>query len=218
MKKLFLVFVLSSFYSFSQDSLQVQKTKLSVIELEGIKVVYRSIENPITIAVPNNVKSFIVSGPGVSPNKETGKYIIKPGVGKEIVVKVEMILQDNSIVLEEHVYQIKGIPAPIGTLNEFFNSKGVLGFKIYELKDAIVGIKMVDFLLALNLEVSQFNIKVPRFPTLVITGNVITNEAYEIIKRARKKDIIVISEIKGKCFGYDGFIRYPRPLTFKIID
>ena len=218
MKKLFLVFVLSSFYSFSQDSLQVQKPKLSVIELERIKVVYRGISNPITIAVPSNVKSFIVSGPGVSTTDIIGKYNVRPGSGNELIIKVEMVLQDNSVVVEEHVYKIKGIPAPIGTLNEFFNSKGVLDFKIYELKDAIVGIKMVDFLLALNLEVSQFNIKVPRFPTLVITGNVITNEAYELIKRARRKDIIVISEIKGKYFGYDGFIRYPRPLTFKIID
>lgn len=217
MKKLFLILVLSSFYSFSQDSLQIQKPKLSVVALERIKVVYRGITNPITIAVPTNVKSYTVSGNGVSHTNEIGKYIIKPGVGLEVVVKVEMVLHNNSIVVEEHVYKIKGISAPVGTLNEFFNSKGVLDFKIDELKDAIVGIKMVDFLLALNLEVSQFNIKVPRFPTLVITGNVITNEAYELIKKARKKDIIVISEIKGKYFGYDSFIRNPRPIIFQIL-
>ena len=37
MKKLFLLLVLSSFYSFSQDNVQVQKPKLSVVELEKVK-------------------------------------------------------------------------------------------------------------------------------------------------------------------------------------
>ena len=62
MKQLFVLLFLTSFYSFSQDSLQVEKPKLSVISLDKIKVVYRGIDNPITIAVPANVKSFTVSG------------------------------------------------------------------------------------------------------------------------------------------------------------
>ena len=217
MKKLFLLLVLSSFYSFSQDSLNVQKPKLSVIALDKIKVVYRGISNPISIGVLSNVKSFIVSGPGVSTTDIIGKYNVRPGSGNELTIKVQMTFFDNSVVVEEHVYKIKGLPAPIGTLNKEYATKGYLEFTKEELKDAIVGIKMVDFAFNINLEVREFSIKIPRFPTLVVTGNVITKEVYELVKKARKKDIIVISEIKGNYLGIDQFIKYPVPIIFKII-
>lgn len=217
MKKLYLVLVLSSFYSFSQDSLNVKKPKLSVIALDKIKVVYRGISNPITIAVPSNVKSFIVSGPGVSTTDVIGKYNVRPGSGNELIIKVEMTLQDNFVVVEEHIYHIKGISSPIGTLNNKYSIQGKLEFSIDELKDAIIGIKMVDFIYNINFKVKEFSIKIPRFPTLVITGNTITNEVYELLKKARKKDFIVISEIKGNYLGIDQFIKYPVPIIFKII-
>jgi len=218
MKNLFLLLFFTSFYSFSQDSLQVQKPKISVIELDKIKVVYRGIENPITIAVPKNVKSFTVSGNGVSSTNEIGKYIIKPGVGNEMIIKVEMVLLDNSIVVEEHVYQIINISMHRITLNgEFSSNKAPLEFNISEIENAEIDVIFPNVIF-LDFITNGFNLKVPGYPTLVITGNKITNEAFELIKKARNKDIIVISEIKGKYYGYNGFIKNPSPFIFKIID
>lgn len=217
MKKLFFIFFLTSFYSFSQDSLQIQKPKLSVIELEKIKVVYRGIDNPITIAVPNNVKSFTVIGEGVSPTEIIGKYSVRPGSGKEMTIKVVMSLNDNSEIEEEHVYKIINIPMHETTINGKYSTfRTSLEFTIDELKDAEIGVKFIDCFF-IRCEVTQFNLKVPGFPTLIITGNKITNEALELIKKARKKDVIVISEIKGKYYGFDGCIKNPSPIAFKII-
>jgi hypothetical protein len=218
MKKLYLVLVLSSFYSFSQDSLNVKKPKLSVIALDKIKVVYRGISNPITIAVPSNVKSFIVSGPGVSTTDIIGKYNVRPGSGNELIIKVEMTLQDNSVVVEEHVYEIVSIPMHETTINgnySTFNHTN-LEFKIDELKDAEIGVNFIDCFF-ITCEVTQFNIKIPRYNTITVDGNKITNTVFEFLKVARKKDIILISEIKGKYYGFDGFLKNPPPLDFKII-
>lgn len=216
MKKLFLILTLSSFYSFSQDSLQVKKPKLSVIAADKLNVVYRGIENPISIAV-KKAKSYTIYGDNVKQN-EDGKYVIRPSIGLETKVFIEIINMDDSITIEEHVFRIKGLPSPIGTIKGEFSTQSSFELSIEELKDAEVGLKFIDFLFPFNFKVSQFNIKVPRFPTIVVTGNVITNEAYELLKKARKKDIIVISEIKTNYMMSENVCyKAITPITFKII-
>ena len=216
MKKLFLVFVLSSFYSFSQDSLQVQKPKLSVIELERIKVVYRGISNPITIAVPSNVKSFIVSGPGVSTTDVIGKYNVRPGSGNELIIKVEMTFLDNSIEVEEHVYKIKGLPAPIGTINGEYTTKGSIPFTKEELKQAEVAIKMVDFLPNIQIETISFLISC-NGKYLNIDGNIINEEAFNFIKKFKKRSLIIISEIRYP-IAIDQRAKTVQPIVIELID
>lgn len=215
MKKLFLLLVLSSFYSFSQDSLNVQKPKLSVIELEKIKVVYRGISNPITIAVPSNVKSFIVSGPGVSTTDVIGKYNVRPGSGTELIIKVEMTFLDNSVVVEEHVYNIKGLPRPIGTLNDEYSTRGYLEFTKEELKDAIVGIKMVDFIYNVNFRTISFSLFSDN-KKIFVEGNKVNEEAFLFISKLKKNSILIIDFIKYPTYGAC-FPPKVQPIVIKII-
>ncbi|MBC8883654.1 hypothetical protein H9X57_10615 [Flavobacterium piscinae] len=86
------------------DSVIVSKPKIGVISVDKLNVVYRGIQNPISIAVPN-AKSFTVSGLGVK--EENGKYFIVPGQGNEVIVTLEIILEDDSKVIEEHIFRIK---------------------------------------------------------------------------------------------------------------
>ena len=216
MKKLYLVLVLSSFYSFSQDSLNVLKPKLSVIELERIKVVYRGISNPITIAVPSNVKSFIVSGPGVSTTDIIGKYNVRPGSGNELTIKVQMTFLDNSVVVEEHVYKIKGLPAPIGTINGEYTTKGSIPFTKEELKQAEVAIKMVDFLPNIQIETISFLISC-NGKYLNIDGNIINEEAFNFIKKFKKRSLIIISEIRYP-IAIDQRAKTVQPIVIELID
>ena len=71
MNKIFFIFLFPIFV-FAQDT--ISQPKLSVISLDKVKVVYRGVDNPITVAVPN-AKEYWVSGPGVSKTDEIGKYI-----------------------------------------------------------------------------------------------------------------------------------------------
>jgi hypothetical protein len=115
MKFIFLSFlVVTSLTSFAQDSLVPKKSKLGVIAATEMNVVYRGVRNPIAIAVPH-AKSFTVSGPGVS--QEKGNYYIAPGQGNEMIVTLEIVLEDDSKVVEEHVFRIKTVPYPQGRIN-----------------------------------------------------------------------------------------------------
>jgi len=111
----------------AQDT--ISKPQLSIISLDKVKVVYRGIDNPITVAVPN-AKEYWVSGPGVSKTDEHGKYIIRPGSGNELKIVVKIIFEDNSSVYEEHVYQIKRIPILSSKLNgNKFNKDSIKALK-----------------------------------------------------------------------------------------
>lgn len=212
---LFLFSFLFCLNSNAQDSLVT--TKKSVISLDNIKVVYRGINNPITIAVPNNVKSLSLSGNGFFKEKEFGKYDISPGAGKEMYLKVEMTLKNDSVIYEEHIYQIVDLKSPIGVINNEFNTKGILEFTIDELKNAKVGIKIIDFFY-IKGEINRFTVKIPRHPSITIEGNTFTDEVIELLKKVRKKDFIIISNIKCNYIGITAScIKNPSPIVFKIV-
>lgn len=213
MNKLFFT-LLFPIFIFAQDT--ISKPKLSVISLDKVKVVYRGIDNPITVAVPN-AKSFKVTGNGVFL-KDDGNYIIRPGLGLETKVYIEIILEDDSIVIEEHIYQVKGLPNPTPTLNNEYSSNGqVLIFTLDKLKEAKLGIIMIDFLFKLNFEVTQFTINVPRYPTITVEGNTFNDEVFELLKKAKKKDYIVISHIRGNYMGTHQTPKSMTPIVFKIV-
>ena len=212
MKKLLLFLFIICFHSYAQDTIPAAK---SVVALDKMNVVYRGVENPISIAV-NNAKSYVISGKGVS-KKEYGSYVLRPGSGSETKVFVEIENFDGSKVIEEHVFRVLNIPMHQTTINgDYSTFRSSLEFKIEELVDAEIGVKFIDCFF-ITSEVTQFNLKVGSYPTIVISGNKITPEALELIKKARKKDIVLISEIKVKYYGFDGFIKNPRPIAFKII-
>jgi hypothetical protein len=216
MRNLLLLFSLIFFpiFTFSQDT--ISKPQHSVISLDKVKVVYRGVENPITVSVPN-AKEYWVSGPGVSKTDELGKYIIRPGSGTELKIVVSIKLQDDSIVTEEHVFQIKGFPMPIATLNGNYSTQGLLHFSLEELKAAKLDAILIDFLFKMDLIVTQFTIKVPRNNSLTVQGNIFTDEVFKLLKKAKRKDYIIISNIKG---NYMGTHQTPKPITpivFKII-
>ena len=212
MKKLILFFLIISFHSFAQDTIPASK---SVVALDKMNVVYRGVPNPISIAV-NGAKSYVIYGNGVS-KKEDGSYFLRPGSGNETTVYVEIENFDGSKVVEEHVFRIKGFPAPIGTLNGEYSTRGNLFFSLKELEEAVISFKFIDFLFPIDSNVTHFSITVSNYPIINIEGDKLTSEAFSLIKKARKNDLIVISHIRAKYMEGDGCHRSIGPIIFQII-
>ena len=146
------------FYQFllaQNDTASVSKPKLGVISVDKLNVVYRGIQNPISIAVPN-AKSFTVSGLGVK--EENGKYFIVPGQGNEVIVTLEIILEDDSKVVEEHVFRIKNIPSPLGKINNRNCKDCIVLMKLSELENAEITVYLEDFIFDFKPQVSSFSI------------------------------------------------------------
>ena len=215
MNKLLYLLLLFTSIVFSQDTLQ---SSGSVISLDKLNILYRSVSNPIRISVPNNVYDFSISIENGSSTKiDKYRYEITPSSGKELTIYVNMILENGSTFVEEHFYKIIDLNAPLPTLNKYFSSGySDFYFTIDELINAEVGIKFIDNFFMYG-EVISFNIKIPGYPTIVVDGNIFTDEVFQLLKKARKKDEIIISEIRCKYVGLSGLVKKTPPLTFKII-
>ena len=171
MKKFLLIFclLLCQFLLAQNDTASVSKPKLGVISVDKLNIVYRGIQNPISIAVPN-AKSSTVSGLGVK--EENGKYYIVPGQGKEVIVTLEIILEDDSKVVEEHVFRIKNLKKHIARINNKNCQNCIVLMKKEELKDAEISFYLEDFLYDfLNLNVTSFDLFVSNKKKFHIEGN-----------------------------------------------
>ena len=206
----YILFLLFSLSIYAQDTIPAAK---SVIALDRMNVVYRGVPNPISIAV-NNAKSYVIYGNGVS-KKEDGKYVLRPGSGNETKVFVEIENFDGSKVVEEHVFRVLPFGPHYFTINNF-RDNGNLIFYIEDLVNAKIGFEIENFLFPIDFEVMSFNIKVPGYKTLTIIGNSFTNEVYVLLKNARKKDIIIIHEIKYNYSGIEISTYQTDVITFKI--
>jgi hypothetical protein len=196
MKKFLLIFclLLCQFLLAQNDTASVSKPKLGLISVDKLNIVYRGIQNPISIAVPN-AKSFTVSGLGVK--EENGKYFIVPGQGNEVIVTLEIILEDDSKVIEEHIFRIKNIPRPLGKINNR-NCDNYVTMDITELKNAKISVYQDDFLFDWNFEVTSFVIKKEKKPAIIVDGNTINENTLIELNRLKKGDIITIAAIKYK--------------------
>lgn len=208
-----ILFLLFSLSIYAQDTIPATK---SVIGLDKMNVVYRGLRNPISIAV-NDVKSYKVYGNGVNQD-ENNNYFLYPSFGFTTKVYVEITKNDDTVVVEEHEFIIKNIPLPTGTLNDEFSTQLYLEFKLDELNQARVGIKFIDLLIVnFHPEVTYFSIKVPKQPILLVEGDIFNNEVFELLKKARKNDIIVISDIRANYMTPNSTHKKISSIFFKII-
>jgi hypothetical protein len=178
------------FFGFAQDTLVAKKSNLGLIASTEMNVVYRGVRNPISIAVPH-AKSFTVSGPGVS--QENGSYYITPGQGNEMVVTLEIVLEDDSKVVEEHVFRIKTLKQHIARINNKNCPNCIVLMTKSELKDAEISYYLEDFLYDfLKLKVTSFDLFVSNKKKFHIEGNKITDDVFdELIKLKKGKEILI---------------------------
>jgi hypothetical protein len=186
----FTLLFITYFFGFAQDTLVAKKSNVGLIAATEMNVVYRGVRNPIAIAV-SHAKSFTVSGPGVS--QEKGNYYITPGPGNEMVVTLEIILDDDSKVVEEHVFRIKTLKKHIARINNKNCQNCIVLMKKEELKDAEISFYLEDFLYDfLKLKVTSFDIRVSNKKKFHIEGNKITDDVFnELIKLKKGKEIII---------------------------
>ena len=189
------------------DTVIVSKPKIGVISVDKLNVVYRGIQNPISIAIPN-AKSFTVSGLGVK--EENGKYYIAPGQGNEVIVTLEIILEDDSKLVEQHVFRIKNLKKHIARINNKNCQNCIVLMKKEELKEAEISYYLEDFLYDfLNLKVTSFDLFISNKKKFHIQRNKITDEVYnELIKLKKGKEILIYN-IEFKLFSERKILIHP---------
>ena len=177
-----------------------------------MNVVYRGVPNPISISVPGIASNKVNANAQGMSKVGDGKFMLKPGSGSEVKINVSATMPDGKTMSSAQVFRIKGLPAPTGKVGGLDKNKGPKS----NLEVCSVTAAMEDFDFPVTVNVTQFNIKVPGQPTVVVSGNKMDARARAAIAKASKGDVIMISEIKASFVGIDQVAKRVSPCTYEI--
>jgi len=191
----------------------VPKPNSATISADKMNVVYRGIPNPMTISFAGvSADKVLAQAPGMTKGSKPGQYNLVPGQGREVLISVTATLPDGTKVSDKKPFRIKGIPNPTGNIRGEVAAKG----SKVNAEVCTVSAVLEDFDFPVSFNVTQFNVKVPGQPTIVVRGSKMDDRAKAAIRKASKGDLIVISEIKGTFSGINQVPKSVSACTFEI--
>ncbi|MCL9807947.1 type IX secretion system motor protein PorM/GldM [Flavobacterium luminosum] len=191
----------------------VPRPNSATISADKMNVVYRGVPNPMTISFAGVGSDKVkATAPGLSPAGAAGKYVLKPGPGNTVMINVSATLPDGKTVNDKREFRIKGLPAPTGKIRGEVAAKGSKS----NLEVCSISAVMEDFDFPVNVNVTQFNVKVPGQPTIVVSGNKMDGRAKAAIQKAQRGDVVVISEIKASFSGIDQVAKRVSSCTYEV--
>jgi len=171
----------------------ISKPNSAVISADKMNVVYRGVENPMTISIPgipdNKVRA---SAPGLKKVRGS-KYNMVPGKGREIKISASGILPDGKKVSTVTKFRIKDIPAPQGTVRK---QSGSITIPKSSLEISSIGAVLEDFDFDITLKTVSFKFKVPGQPTISINGDRLDSRAKSALRRAKAGQSVQVFDIK----------------------
>ena len=177
----------------------IPKPNSAVISADKMNVVYRGVDNPITISMPGVPDNKIMaSGQGLSKGSGTGKWIMRPGQGNDVTITVTGEL-DGQRFSSSGFFRIKSIPRASTSMGGQVSEA-----KLPKANVAVLPVNAVleDFDFDLKLQVYEFKVFVPGQPSIYVKGsNKFNEQAKAAVSRAKKGDKIQIFDVKANIVG-----------------
>ncbi len=162
-----------------------------VVSADKMNVVYRGLENPISISLPGvGDKDIKASAPGLKKVRP-GKYILKPNAANTVKINVVANISGKSKT-SSATFRIKDIPAAMGAVRGQY---GVVGMPKSSLVRTTITAGLPDFEFDLKLKVNGFKVKVPGQVTILVRGNTFNAQAKKVLSKAKRGDVITIYDI-----------------------
>ncbi len=195
----------------------VAKPNSAVISADKMNVVYRGVQNPITVSVPGVADNAVkASAPGLKKIKGIGKYAMSPGKGREVKITVSAKLPDGTPISSSQMFRIKDIPAPVAAVRGEY---GMIKMPKSTLQKATISSMLPDFVFDLKINTTGFSVKVPGQPTVIVRGNKFDASAIRVLNKARKGDVVIIFDIKQKLVGNSGYyLKNASPVNVEITN
>lgn len=179
----------------------ISKPNSAVIAADKMNVVYRGVDNPMTISIPgipdNNVNASATGLTKVSGSK----YIMRPGAGREVTITASGTLPDGQRVSSNSVFRIRDVPRPTGTIRGEDGDGGPVRMQRQGLEISSVGATLPDFEFDLNLRVTGFSFKVSGQPTVRVSGDKLNAAAVAALRRAKRGETVQIFDIDATIVG-----------------
>ncbi len=182
----------------------INKPNSATIAADKMNVVYRGVQNPMTITFAGIQDSKInASAPGLT-KKSGSSYMMSPGTGKEVTINVSGTLPDGGgSVSDKATFRIKNIPRPTGTMRN--DDSGNMKMSREAIGSAPIGAKLVDFDFDLDLSVTSFKFKAPGAGTVQVQGTKLNAQAKNALKKAKRGSTVQIFDIKAQIQGNSSY-------------
>ncbi len=171
----------------------IPKPNQAVISADKMNVVYRGVDNPITISMPGVPDHKINASASGLSKVSASKYLMRPTSGRDVTISVTGEI-DGQHIGSNSTFRIKDIPRPSGTIR---GETGEVKMPRTNLEIATVGAVLEDFDFDLNIAVSGFKFKVPGQPTVQVSGNKLDARAKSALSRASRGDNVQIFDIEA---------------------
>jgi len=180
----------------------VPKPNSANISADKMNVVYRGLDNPMTITFAGiSADKVNASAPGLSKAGKPGTYNMKPGQGTEVTISVTGELPDKTKVSDKKVFRIKNIPGPQGAIGgEPGSTKGAKS----RLGVSQISAVLPDFVYDVKFQVTQFTFKVPGQAAIIVNGDRVNAQCNAALARLGRGDQVTIYDIKTKVVGASG--------------
>jgi gliding motility-associated protein GldM len=193
----------------------ISKPNSAVIAADKMNVVYRGVDNPMTVSIPgipdNNVTA---SGTGLS-RASGSKYIMRPTSGRTVNITASGKLPDGQNVSSTAEFRIKDIPAPAGAIR---GETGMVRMERQGLEISTVSAVLQDFDFDLNLNVTGFSFKVSGQPTVRVNGTRLDAAAKGALRRAGRGETVQIFDINAKVGGSGVMLKKTSPVIIELTN
>ncbi|MDA9575684.1 gliding motility protein GldM [Flavobacteriaceae bacterium] len=194
----------------------VPRPKEASVAADKMNVLYRGLENPMTISFAgvsdSNVK---VTAPGLRKAGGQGKYFINPPAGSQsLIVSVVATLDDGTKVSSRKPFRVKNIPSPEGKIA---GKSGSVKLNKRDVTTSRVRADFGDFVYDLEPTVSAFDLTVLG-ETITISGNRLTPPAKALIDNAPRRSMVIIDNIKVRVKGVNVPIKPASAITIKLTN
>jgi len=190
----------------------------AVISADKMNVVYRGVDNPLSISIPGVPDNKVsVSSPGNLKKVGSGKYVMNVTryKGKTVQIKVNGKVNGKA-VSDSKTFRVKNIPPPVGTVR---GESGVIKMPKRNLELSTIGASLPDFDFDVKLGVRSFDFKVPGQPTQRVNGTHLDSKAKQLLRRVKRGQNVQVYNIKAFLKGNSGYpIKKVSPVIIEIIN
>jgi len=193
----------------------VSRPSSATISADKMNVVYAGLDNPISVTVEGITSDKVTASAsnGVLKKIGNGKFVLTPGMGKEVVITATGTMPDGKAISSKQVFRVKTIPRPRGTIRGTPEAKGSAN----NLAISDIGAMLEDFDFDVKLRVTEYTIVYPGMASDRVTGGgKLPESAKSKIERLRPGDRVIITNMKVKMDGVNLPIKDATPATFTI--
>ena len=177
----------------SQSFPVIAKPNSAVISADKMNVVYRGVENPMTISIPGIPDNKVRASAQGLKRRRGSKYIMTPGKGREVTITASGQLPDGQNITTRSRFRVKDIPAPQGIVR---GQSGNVTIPKANLEISTIGANLPDFDFEIALETTSFRFKVPGKPSRLVKGNKLDANAKRDLRSVRAGSTVQIFDIK----------------------